>query len=199
MKTSSKLPPEFYLQRTEIVARKLLGQRLVHIYKGKRLSGIITETEAYLGLKDKAAHSYHGKKTPRTQTMYLEGGHAYIYLIYGLYYCFNVVTGNNQRPEAVLIRAVRPEDGIQTMHRFRKTKDIHKLTTGPAKLCQALHIERAQNAQSLQSSTLFIEPAITISSRQIMARPRVGIDYAEEAVHWPLRFYIKDETFISKK
>jgi DNA-3-methyladenine glycosylase len=199
MKKAKRFPAKFYLQPTEVVARKLLGQRLVHVVGGKRISGLITETEAYLGLIDKAAHSYHGKKTIRTQTMYLVGGHSYVYLIYGLYYCFNVVTGDTTRPEAVLIRSLKPEEGVSLMKRNRKTTDLMKLTTGPAKLCKALRIEKAQNGLSLQSKELFIEPVGDVPNDLIVARPRVGIHYAEEAIHWPLRFYIKDEKFISKK
>jgi DNA-3-methyladenine glycosylase len=193
------LPPSFYQRSTKKVARELLGKRLVRIHKGKRISGIITETEAYLGLIDKGCHSYGGKITERLKTMYLDGGHSYVYFIYGMYYCFNVVTRSPQHPEAVLIRSLEPVEGLDLMKKFRKQDNIKNLTTGPGKLTQALAITKQENGVSLLEDTLFIEDFHSIPKTQIIARPRIGIDYAEEAKDWPLRFYIKDSQFISKK
>lgn len=195
----SVLPLSFYKQKTERVAKKLLGKTLVHIVNGKRLSGVITETEAYLGITDRACHTFGDRRTARTEAMYLPGGHAYVYFIYGMYNCVNVVTRTEKHPEAVLIRALEPIEGIELMKKNRKTKDVFNLTTGPGKLCQALAITKSNNAQSLISETLFIEDTGTITAKNIVARSRVGIAYALEAVHWPLRFYIKDSKYISKK
>lgn len=193
------LPQSFYNQSTKTVAKKLLGKKLVRIYKGKRISGIITETEAYLGLIDKGAHSYGGKITERLKTMYLDGGHSYVYFIYGMYFCFNVVTRSPAHPEAVLIRALEPLEGIEYMKSFRRQDNLKNLTTGPGKLAQALKITKQLNGVSLRDEELFIEDREDIPRSKIIARPRIGIDYAEEAKDWPLRFYIKDSHFISKK
>lgn len=191
-------PPSFYQQNTIKVAKDLLGKKLVRIYRGKRISGIITETEAYLGISDKAAHSYGGRKTERVKPMYLDGGHAYVYFIYGMYYCFNVVTRTTNHPEAVLIRSLEPLDNIDQMKKFRKTDVLKNLTTGPGKLAQALNITKKLSGISLTEHTLFIEDYKKIAPKNIIAKPRIGIDYAEEAKDWPLRFYIKDSQFISK-
>lgn len=176
-----------------------MGKKLVRTYKGKRISGIITETEAYLGLIDKGCHSYGGKITERLKTMYLDGGHAYVYFIYGMYYCFNVVTRTHAHPEAVLVRALEPLEGIDLMRSFRQQDNLKNLTTGPGKLAQALKITKEQNGLSLLEDQIFIEDHIKIPASKIISRPRIGIDYAEEAKDWPLRFYIKDNQFISKK
>ena len=109
----NKLPLDFYRQKTAVVAKKLLGKTLVHIVNGQRISGIITETEAYLGTTDRACHTFGDRRTTRTEAMYLPGGHSYVYFIYGMYNCFNVVTRDEKSPEAVLIRALEPVDGIE--------------------------------------------------------------------------------------
>lgn len=193
------LKDKFYQRDTETVAKELLGKKLVHCIGNQRISGIITETEAYLGLKDKACHTYGGRKTDKTRSMYLHGGHAYVYFIYGKYFCFNVVTLTDQHPEAVLIRALEPLESIDTMKQFRKKDKIKELTTGPGKLCQALGINKSHDGLSLTHSELTIEEHLTIAESQIVAKPRIGIHYAQEAKDWPLRFYIKDNLFISKK
>lgn len=193
------LKDKFYQRDTETVAKELLGKKLVHCIGNQRISGIITETEAYLGLKDKACHTYGGRKTDKTRSMYLHGGHAYVYFIYGKYFCFNVVTLTDQHPEAVLIRALEPLESIDTMKQFRKKDKIKELTTGPGKLCQALGINKSHDGLSLTHSEITIEEHLTITESQIVAKPRIGIHYAQEAKDWPLRFYIKDNLFISKK
>lgn len=199
MSKIKSIKESFYQTDTESVAKNLLGKKLVHIVNGHRISGIITETEAYLGIKDKACHTYAGKKTDKTKSMYLDGGHAYIYFIYGKYYCFNVVTRTQEHPEAVLIRSLEPLEGIEWMKKIRNKEKISDLTTGPGKLCEALAITKKQDGMSLVNSELTIEEHKNLSSNQIVARPRVGIHYAEEAISWPLRFYIKDNSFVSKK
>ncbi len=194
-----KLPTSFYEQKTESVAKRLLGKKLVRIYKGERISGLITETEAYLGATDPACHTFGHRKTPRVQSMYLSGGHAYVYQIYGMHFCFNVVTRTPQHPEAVLIRALEPLEGLDWMKKFRVESNVRNLTTGPAKLCEALQINKAQDGECLTDDELFIEDAKPVASKDIVAKPRIGVAYAKEAAQWPLRFYIRENVFISKK
>lgn len=175
------------------MAKGLLGRRLVHFVGGQRLSGLIVETEAYLGLKDPACHSYHGKITARTKTFYLPGGHAYVYMIYGMHYCFNVVTRSEKHPEAVLIRALVPEEGIEFMKRNRPNARGEKdLCSGPGKLCQALGIDRSLNEADLEGDRIFIEKGIRVPAGKILSTPRIGVDYAGEAARWPLRFSLED-------
>jgi DNA-3-methyladenine glycosylase len=192
------LPLSFYQRDTKKVALDLLGQRLVRIYKGQRLSGIITEVEAYLGVKDKAAHSFGNKRTLRTETMYLPGGYAYIYLIYGMYHCFNITTMHEGVPEAILIRALEPCEGISQMQKLRGKKEIHELTTGPGKLSRALKIDSSLNKIPLDSDVLFVEKMPSIKKSQIIKTPRIGVDYAEAHALWPLRYYIRGNKFISR-
>lgn len=196
----------FYRRKTKTVAQDLLGKKLVRIYRGHRISGIITEVEAYLGIQDKACHTYDNRRTPRTEPMYLEGGHAYIYFIYGIYNCFNVVTEGKEIPEAILIRALEPSEGISWMQKFRNRTELKDLTTGPGKLAQALHITKDLNSIALNSDTLFLETAseeksirTKLKKTQIVQKPRIGVDYAEDHALWPLRFYIKNSPYISKK
>ncbi len=194
-----RLPQEFYLRDTKRVARDLLGKRLVRIHNNTRLAGIIVETEAYLGVKDPAAHTYGGRITERNKVMWGEGGSAYVYFVYGMHFCLNAVTRWAGQPEAVLIRAVQFTEGLDLIKNFREISEEKQLGNGPAKLCQALNITRNLNGVSLVQSDLFIEDGDLIRNSQIICRPRVGIDYAKEAKHWPLRFYIKNNEFISKK
>lgn len=201
-----KLDKTFYIRDTLPVAKELLGKKLVHKINGRILSGIIVETEAYMGIQDKAAHSYGGRKTERTKVMFEAGGVSYIYFIYGLYYCFNVVTAEEGIPQAVLIRAVQPVEGIEDMALLRVNKNIKELTkkqiiniaNGPAKLCSALKLDKTLNAVSLTSDILYIED-VNYNNFEIVETTRIGIDYAEEAKDYPWRFYIKDNPYISKK
>lgn len=194
----SILNSDFYTRNTKTVAKELLGKKLVHIYRGQRLSGIITEVEAYLGVEDKACHSFEGRRTLRTETMYLEGGHAYVYFIYGKYNCVNVVTQKRNVPEAVLIRALEPVEGISIMKKNRSKKELYQLTTGPGKLTQALSITKSLNGIPLVSKNLFIEPFLKIPKSAIVTKPRIGVDYAGDHANWPLRYYIKNNIYISK-
>jgi DNA-3-methyladenine glycosylase len=195
---SSKLKLSFYRRDTKTVAMELLGKKLVRIYKGQRISGIITEVEAYLGVKDKAAHSYGDRRTGRTEIMYGDGGHSYIYFIYGMYHCFNVVTQREGTPEAVLVRALEPVEGIELMKKFRQKENLKELTTGPGKLAEALHLTRDLNGERLDSKVLFIEDAEAVSKNQIVKRPRIGVDYAGAHALHPLRYYLKNNIYISK-
>ena len=152
-----KLIRNFYNRDSITVAKDLLGKVLVHKVDGKEYKGIIVEVEAYCGFDDKAAHSYGGKRTPRVEVMYGEPGFSYIYLIYGMYNCFNIVTGKNNQAQAVLIRALEPIEGIEIMQEYRKQSKIKMLCNGPGKLCQAFGINRALNGISLLKPPIYLE------------------------------------------
>ena len=206
-----KLGTKFYSRDALIVAKELLGKTLVHEVNGKRISARIVETEAYMGIIDKAAHSYGGKRTPRVEVMYGAPGHAYIYLIYGLHHCLNAVTGADGDPQAVLIRALEPLEGLEEMalHRYKKPLDqlsksqLKGLANGPGKLCHALAIDRSLNGEDLRGNHLFIEESDEPTEEQsrelfkIHETTRIGIDYAGEARDYPWRFYIKGSPYIS--
>lgn len=188
-----KLPPEFYLQDTVQVARQLIGKLLVRRVEGQTLSAIICETEAYTGFSDKACHSYKGS-SPRTRVMFEVGGKAYVYLIYGMYSCLNVTTREEGVPEAVLIRAASPVEGIERMMQLRQSKKPIKslkentLLSGPGRLCDALAITREQNGLSLCGDELFICEGVELPQQQIAATPRININYAQEAKDYLHRF-----------
>jgi DNA-3-methyladenine glycosylase len=160
----------------------------VRVVEGARTSGIIVETEAYLGRIDKAAHSYRGR-TARNASMFSDGGCAYVYFIYGMHYCVNVVAGVEDDPIAVLIRAIDPDEGIELM-KVRRGRD-RDLCTGPGKLCKALAIDRAlDGADLIDGEELFIERVRSRRAPNILATPRIGIAYAEEWAAAPLRFVL---------
>lgn len=200
------LDREFYNRDSLLVAKELLGKMLVHEINGQKLSVKIVETEAYMGITDKAAHSYGGKRTPRVEVMYGGPGFSYVFMIYGMYYCFNIVTREEGTPQAVLIRAGEPIEGLDLLaqNRFKKsykelTKgQIRNLTNGPGKLCRALSIDKSANGEDLCSDNLYVaEGEKEILS--IITAKRIGIDYAEEAKKFPWRFYIEDNTHVSVK
>lgn len=201
------LPREFYMENTLNVAKKLLGKYLVHRIGGEELLGMIVETEAYIGPMDKACHSYNNKRTPRNETMYGPPGIAYVYIIYGMYYCLNVVTAEENKPEAVLIRAIEPIKGVETMAKNRYnigyqnlTKvALKNLTNGPGKICKALGIDRSHDGEDLCKDRLFITEGIDIEDVLIETSPRINVDYAEEAKYYPWRYYIKDNPFVSHR
>jgi DNA-3-methyladenine glycosylase len=180
---TKRLSREFYARDSIDVARDLLGKNLVHrLADGRQLHGHIVETEAYLGIEDPAAHSYGGRRTPRTEPMFGEPGLSYIYFIYGMYFCFNVVTGAKDIPEAVLVRALDGEGA-----------------DGPGKLCRALQLDRRHNALDLvQSEVLWIEDDGALTNVEIAEGPRVGIGDSHDGVHWPLRYGIKNHPSLSK-
>jgi len=191
------LPPEFYQRDTIEVARDLLGKKLVRtLPSGERLSGMIVETEAYLGADDPACHSFGNRRTPRTSVMYLSGGHAYVYFIYGMYFCFNVVTQSEVEPEAVLIRAVSPLEGVEILQRRRPAKSPDHLANGPGKLCRSFLIDSRHNGLWLQSPDLFIEDHTTTGDHQIGETHRIGLG-TNEAALWPLRYFIQGHPAIS--
>ncbi len=197
-----KLAREFYTRTDTLqIAQDLIGKILVvPAATGARVSGMIVETEAYLGIEDKAAHSYGNRRTKRTETMFALGGTVYIFFIYGMYYQFNVVAGAVGTPHAILIRAVEPVDGIEIMRerRGREMKDTN-LTSGPGKLCIALGIDKTFNNEDLLGKQIWLEDGAKISSDRIACGKRVGIDYAEEYAEKPWRFWLDCNSFVSRK
>ncbi len=195
-----KLPREFYTRQNVLtVARELLGKLLVvPSANGARVSGMIVETEAYRGPRDRASHAYGGRRTKRTETMYLRGGAAYVYFVYGMYYQFNVVTNVKDTPHAVLVRALQPVEGIETMRSRRHGQPDHNLSNGPGKLCIALGIDRQLDRADLLGDRVWLEDVEKISRSRIASGARIGIDYAEEWVEKPWRFWIRDNPFVSR-
>ena len=196
-----KLPREFYTRSNVLtVARELLGKLLVvPDQNGQRVSGKIVECEAYRGPHDRAAHSYGGRRTKRTETMYRIGGTVYVFFVYGMYYQFNVVTNVVDRPHAILIRALEPVEGLPVMRERRHGQPDHNLTNGPGKLCLALGIDRSLDSEDLLGNKVLLEDAATIPRSRIATGPRIGIDYAEEWVEKPWRFWIRDNPFVSRR
>jgi len=183
------------------VARRLLGQRLVRVLDGRRLGGTIVEVEAYLGAADRAAHSFGGRHTARNQSMYLAGGHAYVYFTYGMHHCLNVVCGKAGEGVAVLLRAIEPSEGVGVMfsHRGRARRET-ELCSGPAKLTQALAIGRSFDGADLRHDPeLFIERVRerALPASRVVAAPRIGVGYAREWAEKPLRFYIDGNLHVS--
>lgn len=207
-----KLPPEFYLRDTETVARELLGKLLVTQSAGGVCAGRIVETEGYLGPRDKAAHSYKASPFGRTNVMYEPGGKAYVYLIYGMYYCMNVVTREQGVPEAVLIRALEPVEGIKRMTARRQASLRKKpgeegvrpiprnnLLNGPGKLCLGLGIDKTLYGEKLWGERIFIAQGEPVPDQDVGITPRINIDYAEEAKDFLLRYVVKNSPCLSVK
>lgn len=189
-----------YLREDTIsIANELLGKLIVVPDNGRRVSGMIVETEAYLGEVDRAAHSYAGRRTPRNEVTYGKGGHAYVFFIYGMYYQLNVVTGPADHPHVVLIRAVEPVEGIEIMRERRGAMKDRNLTSGPGKLCIALNINRDLNGEDLRGKQIWLEDHRSFTSDQIAVGKRIGIDYAGEDAEKPWRFWVKDNAYISRK
>lgn len=196
-----RLPRSFYERDPATVARALLGQRLVRVDGGRRLAGLIVEVEAYLGPPDKAAHTYQGRRTARNESMWRAGGHAYVYFIYGMHHCLNVVAGRAGDPVAVLVRALEPVEGLDLMRRRRRAaRRDTDLCSGPARLTQAMAIDLEQDGVDMTTSArLFIERTRDRPCRpaSICARPRVGVGYAQEWAAKPLRFYCRGNPHVS--
>jgi DNA-3-methyladenine glycosylase len=185
------LARDFYKRTTEVVARDLLGKLLLRDHPDGVTVLRLTEVEAYLGIDDPACHTYGGRRTARTETMWGEAGHAYVYLVYGLHSCLNVVTVGPGRPEAVLIRGGTVEEGMRLV-RSRRGLNVGEglLTDGPGKLCRALAITRGDNGIDLcspDSALRICDDGVDIPEGQVQRLPRVGVDYAGEAASWPLR------------
>ncbi|MDQ3073802.1 MAG: DNA-3-methyladenine glycosylase [Bacteroidota bacterium] len=202
MKKGKKLPKSFYLGDDVVgLSKALLGKFLVTYIEGEgRTSGMIVETEAYAGAIDKASHAYGNRMTPRTEVMYREGGIAYIYLIYGFHYMFNVISNVKGTPHAILVRAVEPAEGVEIMLRRRNMQEpLAKLSAGPGLVCKALGIDKSHNGLSLRGNDIFIEDrGIIVPEAKIIASPRVGIAYAAEHVALPWRFRVKDSAWTSR-
>ena len=196
---NAKLPRNFYLQDTVTVARSLLGCVLWRRRRRELLAARLVETEAYLGANDAASHARRGLRSPRNASMYLDGGHAYVYFTYGMHWCLNVVTQEADTAEAVLLRAAEPLKGIESMRKRRpKAKRDFDLMNGPGKLCAALDIDRVLDGEPLDGDRLFITRGDTmIDDSEIAISPRVGVEGAVEAAHWPLRFYLRGNRFVS--
>ena len=191
-----KLKRSFYNQPTLIVAKQLLGKYLVRKIGKKTLIGKIVETEAYIGPKDRAAHSYNGKITERNKAEYLKGGHIYIYLCYGMYWQLNITTSDAGKPECVLIRALEP---IQGFEKELSPKKIRNLANGPGKLCRWLELDKSFYGEDLtESKRIWLEEGEKIKPFQIVKAKRIGIDYAGIWKDKLWRFYIKDSFFVSK-
>lgn len=199
--TKRILPKSFY-QNPDVlsISTSLLGKVIVSKLHTHITSGIIVETEAYDGPFDKASHAYNNRRTDRTETMYSEGGVAYIYLCYGLHHLFNVVTGPKNVPQAVLIRAIEPLEGTSVMLNRRKHKQVsYKLSSGPGMLSTALGITKEWDGHLLTKAPIWIEDrGIKVPKKDIIASSRIGIDYAKEHRDLPWRFWIRDNPWVSK-
>lgn len=203
----ARLSRDFYAGDTVAIAQALLGKLLVRRLDGQLLAGRITETEAYIGRCDKACHAYNYRRTPRTETLFLAPGHAYIYLIYGMYHCLNFVTEPEGEPAAVLLRAVAPVAGLETIQRLRYGDKpltpyrLRNFLNGPGKVCQGFGLTRAQNGLDLTGDELFLcdgpedlgLPCPAPRRERICRGPRIGVDYAQEARDFPWRFWLEEE------
>ncbi len=206
---------KFFLQNGIALAKALLGKYLIRQYSGKAIITQIVETEAYMGVQDKGAHVYGDKRTERTKPLYLSGGHIYIYLIYGMYYCINISANAKDIPECVLIRALKPIDGLDEIagnrygSRYEELNryQIKNLLNGPGKLCQGLLIDKTLNGKSILSDQIRISDFYRKDGREIRAESdlsiqedkRVNIDYAEEAKDFLWRFYMEGSPYVSKR
>lgn len=198
--TQERLDRNFFVRDTLTVARELLGQRLVRVLDGARLSGRIVEVEAYVGDGDQACHASRGR-TRRNATMFGPPGHAYVYFVYGMHHCFNVVTEQEGYPAAVLIRALEPLEGIEMMRARRDGRPDVQLTSGPARLCQALGIDRRFDGADLCASDalLFIEEATVVPDVVVATAPRVGVRGDAAALSAPWRLYIRGSHHVSRQ
>lgn len=195
-----KLPRAFYLGDTVSIARALLGCVLWRrLDDGELLAARIVETEAYLGANDLASHARRGLRSPRNESMYLEGGHAYVYFTYGMHWCMNVVTQEADLAEAVLLRAAEPVRGVEAMRARRpKAKKDHELMNGPGKLCMALDIDRRLDGASLRGDQLWLTARdIAVAEEDVAVSPRIGIDNSGDAAAWPLRFFLRGNRHVS--
>jgi len=212
------LPPSFYRRPSAEVARDLLGRYLVRTVSGpargresgepsQRLILRIVETEAYQGEGDRASHAHAGPVTPRSRRLFRPGGHAYVYLIYGMHHCLNAVTGDDADGTAVLLRAGEPVEGARRMAENRGLADRADkprrprpgdLAGGPGKLCQALAVDLALDGAPLWQGDLVITAGEPVAEDQVVRGGRVGVDYAGDAAHWPLRFAVRGNRHVSR-
>jgi DNA-3-methyladenine glycosylase len=202
-----RLTREFFARDTLIVARELLGQRLVRMpfsaeeggKGGTRVAGKIVELEAYIGEEDQASHARPGR-TARNAAMYGPPGHAYVYLIYGMYHCFNVVTYREGFPAAILIRALEPLEGLEVMRQRRDGRSDEELTSGPGRLCEALSIDRQLDGADLCAleARLFVEAGEPVPDRDVAVGPRINVRGDEVALSAPWRFAIRGNRYVSR-
>lgn len=196
-----KLQREFYLRPAIELAPLLLGKTFIRMYKKRKLAGLIVETEAYGYDGDMASHSFPGK-TKRNETMFWEGGYLYVYFIYGMYFCCNVVAGEKSKGEAVLIRALQPIEGIEEMIKNRSkvdrkiNMDKRTVSNGPGKICQAMSIDLSDNGISLLGEEVYIADENILGRFEVVKTTRVGIVKSADLNR---RFYIKDNPFVSRK
>ena len=204
--TKNILKRSFFMKPPVEAARQMLGKYIVHLGDGSKTSGMIVETEAYTGPDDKASHSYGWKKTERNRAMYLQGGHIYIYLVYGMYWQFNLTVGAEGIPQCVLIRAVEPSEGIGGMMERRKTRKVLNLASGPGKFCQAFGFNRTFYGLDITKPNLSKEtlPGVYLEDRgeiiqkaRISSAKRIGIGYAGKWADKLLRFYINSSMYVS--
>jgi DNA-3-methyladenine glycosylase len=197
----ARLPRKCFQHDAVTLAKALLGQELVRVTAGRRVAGLIVETEAYLGVADKAAHTYNGQRTAHNESMWGQGGLAYVYFTYGMHFCMNVVASRPGDPQAVLIRALEPTEGQGLMRRRRTSaRRDEQLCSGPAKLCQALDIDRGLDAVDLSTSgVLYIRRRRQrcLPGRLIEATARIGVGSAGSWADQPLRFCIKASPHLS--
>lgn len=192
------LNPAFFSGSAAEAAPLLLGKLLCHETREGLAAGMIVEAEAYCGPEDDAAHSFGGRRTARTEAMFGPPGRAYVFSLYGMHCCFNVVTGPEGCPQAVLIRALEPVEGLALMAARRGTADPLQLCSGPGKLCQALAIGKGQYGLDLFGSELFLAEYRDFSPEEILVSPRVNVDYALGYRDRLWRFFVKDSPFVSR-
>lgn len=207
MTTGKILENDFFKRDTVEVAKSLIGKKIIRNISGNFFCAKIVETEAYLGLEDRACHSYGGRITDRNKTLYLPGGHIYVYLIYGMYDLLNIVTRDEEHPEAVLIRGVEPLENLDGISKNRFEKAYEELSTyqrknlsnGPGKLSMAIGINRSLNGKVLSKNYLYIGEGEEVPEKDLVITKRIGIDYAGEDANLPLRFCLRDNPYVSKK
>ncbi|MDU1642310.1 DNA-3-methyladenine glycosylase [Peptoniphilus harei] len=207
MTTGKILKNDFFKRDTVEVAKSLIGKKIIRNISGNFFCAKIVETEAYLGLEDRACHSYGGRITDRNKTLYLPGGHIYVYLIYGMYDLLNIVTRDEDHPEAVLIRGVEPLENLDGISKNRFGKAYEELSTyqrknlsnGPGKLSMAIGINRSLNGKVLSKDYLYIGEGEEVPEKDLVITKRIGIDYAGEDANLPLRFCLRDNPYVSKK
>ncbi|MCJ8154643.1 DNA-3-methyladenine glycosylase [Chryseobacterium sp. SSA4.19] len=196
-----KLEADYY-QNPDVVflAQDLLGKILFTQKDGQVTAGIIVETEAYFGVTDQASHAFGGRRTARTQPMYEEGGCAYVYLCYGIHHLFNIVTSGKDDPSSILVRAVEPFEGLDIIE-SRRLMPVSKstVTSGPASTAKALGIDLTFNGKDMTGDEIWLEDTgISYTPDEITAVPRIGVSYAREHALLPLRFYVKNNKYVSK-
>ena len=196
------LQRSFYERCVITIAKELLGKMIVHELPEGTTAARIVETEAYRGPEDRAAHSYGGRRTARNDVMYGEKGHAYVYFIYGMYFCMNITAGDVPgKPEAVLLRALEPVAGEEIMAKRRRVVSGRRanLTNGPGRLCMAMDITKTQNKMDLTTPPLYVKDALPVPQNEIVETTRIGVAYAEEWKSRPWRFYIRGNKYASTK